>query len=61
MFVSYSFFFCLWPESKESDVLAAFHAEQKIYLEKKKASQKRKGEGKDEQVDNGSCHVMLSI
>ena len=50
MFVSYSFFFCLWPESKESDVLAAFHAEQKIYLEKKKVSQKRKGEGRDEQV-----------
>lgn len=37
-------------ESKESDVLAAFHAEQKIYLEKKKASQKRKGEGRDEQT-----------
>jgi len=37
-------------ESKESDVLAAFHAEQKIYLEKKKTSQKRKGEGRDEQT-----------
>lgn len=37
-------------ESKESDVLAAFHAEQKNYLEKKKASQKRKGEGRDEQT-----------
>lgn len=37
-------------ETKESDVLAAFHAEQKTYLEKKKTSQKRKGEGRDEQV-----------
>ncbi|XP_068727986.1 spliceosome-associated protein CWC27 homolog [Montipora capricornis] len=36
-------------ESKESDVLAAFHAEQVTYLEKKKAAQKRKGEGRDEQ------------
>ncbi|RMX47981.1 hypothetical protein pdam_00005348 [Pocillopora damicornis] len=36
-------------ETKESDVLAAFHAEQKTYLEKKKTSQKRKGEGRDEQ------------
>ncbi|XP_068727983.1 spliceosome-associated protein CWC27 homolog isoform X2 [Montipora capricornis] len=35
--------------SKESDVLAAFHAEQVTYLEKKKAAQKRKGEGRDEQ------------
>ena len=62
MFVSYSFFFfVLWPESKETDVLTAFHAEQKIYLEKKKASQKRKGEGRDEQVDNGFCHVMRSV
>lgn len=38
------------PESKESDVLAAFHAEQITYREKKKASQKRKGEGRDEQT-----------
>ncbi|KAL9950305.1 hypothetical protein ACROYT_G042784 [Oculina patagonica] len=37
-------------ESKESDILAAFHAEQKSYLEKKKAAQKRKGEGRDEQT-----------
>lgn len=37
-------------ETKESDVLAAFHAEQKTYLEKKKTSQKRKGEGRDEQT-----------
>ncbi|XP_029208957.2 spliceosome-associated protein CWC27 homolog [Acropora millepora] len=38
-------------ESKgESDVLAAFHAEQVTYLEKKKAAQKRKGEGRDEQT-----------
>ena len=37
--------------SKESDVLAAFHAEQVTYLEKKKAAQKRKGEGRDEQVE----------
>lgn len=44
------FSFPCWSESKESDVLAAFHAEQKSYLEKKKAAQKRKGEGRDEQV-----------
>lgn len=36
-------------ESKESDVLAAFHGEQSAYLEKKKTAQKRKGEGRDEQ------------
>lgn len=36
-------------DSKESDVLAAFHAEQITYLEKKKTSQKRKGQGRDEQ------------
>ena len=42
--------YCVLSESKESDVLAAFHAEQISYLEKKKAAQKRKGEGRDEQV-----------
>ena len=30
--------------------MAAFHAEQITYREKKKAAQKRKGEGRDEQV-----------
>ena len=42
--------YCVLSESNESDVLAAFHAEQISYLEKKKAAQKRKGEGRDEQV-----------
>ena len=40
----------LGKDPKGSDVLAAFHAEQLSYLEKKKREQKRKGEGRDTQV-----------
>ncbi|KAK2549250.1 hypothetical protein P5673_030365 [Acropora cervicornis] len=49
-------------ESKgESDVLAAFHAEQVTYLEKKKAAQKRKGEGRDEQVTSNKYGFSLKL
>ena len=57
------FFFCFlcWPDSTESDVLAAFHAEQITYLEKKKTSQKRKGQGRDEQVIKCFIYVKVFI
>ena len=55
------FFICFlcWPDSKELDVLAAFHAEQITYLEKKKTSQKRKGQGRDEQVIK--CFIYVKV
>ena len=61
MFVSYSFFFVYDQSQKNPMSWLHFTLNKKIYLEKKKASQKRKGEGRDEQVDNGFCHVMRSV
>ena len=40
-------------------MLAAFHAEQITYLEKKKTSQKRKGKGRDEQVIK--CFIYVKV
>ena len=40
-------------------MLAAFHAEQITYLEKKKTSQKRKGQGRDEQVIK--CFIYVKV
>ena len=51
--------FCFVESKGESDVLAAFHAEQVTYLEKKKAAQKRKGEGRDEQVTSNTYAFSL--
>ena len=42
-------------------MLAAFHAEQISYLEKKKTSQKRKGQGRDEQVVTCFIYVKFFI
>ena len=42
-------------------MLAAFHAEQITYLEKKKTSQKRKGQGRDEQVIKCFIYVKVFI
>jgi len=51
--------FCFVESKGESDVLAAFHVEQVTYLEKKKAAQKRKGEGRDEQVTSNKYGFSL--
>ena len=42
-------------------MLAAFHAEQVTYLEKKKAAQKRKDEGRDEQVTSNKYGFSLKL
>ena len=59
--VTFFLFLFRWPDPKESDVLAAFHAEQITYLEKKKTSQKRKGQGRDEQVIKCFIYVKVFI